>query len=58
MKKILGAIGLGVLAGVVVGGYMAWKRGKEVDEKLKETFDDEFMENLEKDLNKKFEKNK
>lgn len=55
MKDILKAIGLGVLAGVIVGGYMSWKKSKEVEEKLNKTFDNEFMENLGKDLNKKFE---
>lgn len=46
MKKILGAIGMGILAGVVVGGYMSWKKGKKLEEKLDETFSDEFINDV------------
>lgn len=46
MKKILGAVGLGILTGIVIGGYMSWKKNKEVQEKVDEVFDDEFVENV------------
>jgi hypothetical protein len=46
MNNIFKAIGLGVVAGVVVGGYMAWKKGKEIQEKIDNTFDDEFVNNV------------
>lgn len=46
MKSILKAVGLGVLAGVVIGGYMTWKKNKEVQEKIDEVFNDEFVENV------------
>jgi hypothetical protein len=46
MNNIFKAIGLGVLAGVVVGGYMAWKKGKEIQTKIDETFDDNFVDNV------------
>lgn len=46
MNNIFKAIGLGVLAGVVVGGYMAWKKGKEIQAKIDETFDDDFVNNV------------
>ena len=46
MKKILGAIGMGILAGVAIGGYMSWKRNKKVQEKVDEVFDEEFVNNV------------
>ena len=46
MKKILGAIGMGILAGVVVGGYMSWRKGKKLEEKLDETFNDECINDV------------
>ena len=46
MKKILGAIGLGILAGAAIGGYMTWKKNKEVQEKIDKTFDDEFIDGV------------
>lgn len=46
MKSILKAVGLGVLAGVVIGGYMTWKKNKEVQEKVDEIFDDEVINNI------------
>lgn len=44
--KIFKAIGLGLVAGVVVGGIMAWKKNKEVQEKVDEIFDDEVINNI------------
>lgn len=62
MKKILGAIGMGVLAGVVIGGYMSWKKGKKLEEKVDEVFNDDFVENVVdktmeniKDINNQFQ---
>lgn len=52
MKKILGAIGLGILTGIAIGGYMSWKKSKEVDEKIDEVFNDEFMDYLNKGISK------
>lgn len=46
MKKILGAIGMGILAGVVVGGYMSWRKGKKLEEKIDETFSDECINDV------------
>ena len=46
MKKILGAIGVGVLTGIVVGGYMTWRKNKKLEEKIDETFSDEFVNNV------------
>lgn len=62
MKKILGAIGMGILAGVVIGGYMSWKKGKKLEEKVDEVFNDDFVENVVdktmeniKDINNQFQ---
>lgn len=46
MKNVLKAVGLGILAGIVVGGYMTWKKNKEVQEKVDETFNDEVINNI------------
>ena len=46
MKNVLKAVGLGILAGIVVGGYMTWKKNKKVQEKVDETFDDEVINNI------------
>lgn len=37
--KIFKAIGLGLVAGVVVGGIMAYRRSKKVQEKVDEVFE-------------------
>lgn len=62
MKKILGAIGVGVLTGIVIGGYMSWKKGKKLEEKVDEVFNDDFVENVVdktmeniKDINNQFQ---
>lgn len=62
MKKILGAVGLGILTGIVIGGYMSWKKNKEVQEKVDEVFNDDFVENVVdktmeniKDINNQFQ---
>lgn len=44
--KIFKAIGLGLVAGVVVGGIMAYRRSKKVQEKVDEVFDEEFVNNV------------
>ena len=53
MKKIFGAIGLGVLAGIAVGGYMAWKKNKKINEEIKETSEgiEKSCDNIEQGLN-------
>lgn len=62
MKKMLSAIGMGILAGVVIGGYMSWKKGKKLEEKVDEVFNDDFVENVVdktmeniKDINNQFQ---
>ena len=44
--KIFKAIGLGLVAGVVVGGIMVYRRSKKVQEKVDEVFDEEFVNNV------------
>lgn len=44
--KILKAIAVGVGVGVIIGGVMAWKKNKEVQEKVDEIFDDEVINNI------------
>lgn len=56
MKSILKAVGLGVLAGVVIGGYMTWKKNKEVQEKIDDVFDDEFVNNVVEKTNEELRK--
>lgn len=46
MKNVVKAIGLGVLAGIVVGGYMSWRKGKKLEEKIDETFNDDFINDV------------
>lgn len=56
MKSILKAVGLGVLAGVVIGGYMTWKKNKEVQEKIDDIFDNEFVNNVVEKTNEELRK--
>jgi len=48
--KIFKAIGLGLVAGVVVGGIMAYRRSKKVQEKVNEVFNEEFVNNVVNDI--------
>lgn len=46
MKNIIKAVGIGVLAGIVVGGYMSWRKNRKLEEKIDETFSDEFINDV------------